>query len=35
MKKLRLLVRLGFHGIRHKIYLLKLSAWMHDNGLGA
>lgn len=31
----RLLVRLGVHGIRHKLAIERLCAWMHNNGIGA
>jgi hypothetical protein len=31
----RLLINMGFHGIRHKIAAEKLIQWMHENGLGA
>lgn len=33
MKKL--LIRLGFHGVRHQIREVLLIEWMHNNGVGA
>lgn len=31
----RILVKIGFHGIRHKIRSSKLIKWMRNNGIGA
>ncbi len=35
MKLLKFLLKMGFHGIRHKAAEARLEKWMHDNGLGA
>jgi hypothetical protein len=32
---LRLMIRLGIHGKRHRIAEQKLLQWMHEQGLGA
>ena len=31
----RILIKLGIHGVRTRIGIAKMCAWMHQNGLGA